>query len=207
MGTHAFVSLSNFTNTYEKRRKRNVSIRTTNKYSHKRHTFRRNYRSVSLTCNKNKYHFSKIYGKFAQILGTGIHLLLLNNEEKKIEDFLPLQPSKLNLIVHQPSFSRQIRPRFAFVSLCYYGTALCLIAPRPGHDHLKRVSRAPLFPNRKCGCALKSCSRTSRLSGRRNTELHGRSSPACERGKHFIVAGRLQWIAIVGVKYLRERVK
>lgn len=105
-------------------------------------TFRRNYRSVSLTCNKNKYHFSKIYGKFAQILGTGIHLLLLNNEEKKIEDFLPLQPSKLNLIVHQPSFSR---PRFAFVSLCYYGTALCLIAPRPGRDHLKRVSRAPLF--------------------------------------------------------------
>lgn len=144
MGTHAFVSLSNFTNTYEKRRKRNVNIRTTNKYSHKRHTFRRNYRSVSLTCNKNKYHFSKIYGKFAQILETGIHLLLLNNEEKKIEDFLPLQPSKLNLIVHQPSFSR---PRFAFVSLCYYGTALCLIAPRPGRDHLKRVSRAPLFPS------------------------------------------------------------
>lgn len=144
MGTHAFVSLSNFTNTYEKRRKRNVNIRTTNKYSHKRHTFRRNYRSVSLTCNKNKYHFSKIYGKFAQILGTGIHLLFLNNEEKKIEDFLPLQPSKLNLIVHQPSFSR---PRFAFVSLCYYGTALCLIAPRPGRDHLKRVSRAPLFPS------------------------------------------------------------
>lgn len=87
-----------------------------------------------------------ILAKFTEnSLGRGIHLLLLNNEEKKIEDFLPLQPSKLNLIVHQPSFSRQIRPRFAFVSLCYYGTALCLIAPRPGHDHLKRVSRAPLF--------------------------------------------------------------
>lgn len=71
-----------------------------------------------------------ILAKFTEnSLGRGIHLLLLNNEEKKIEDFLPLQPSKLNLIVHQPSFSR---PRFAFVSFVI--TALRYVLLRLGPD-------------------------------------------------------------------------
>lgn len=125
----------------------------------------------------------------------------MNEERRKKIDapqdstyFLSLQPSKPSTT--SPSIetdTAKIRVRIALLlrhcvmSYCASATLNAYLEPP-----------LPCFPlpNRKCGCALKSCSRTRRLSGRRNTELHGRSSPACKRGKHFIVVARLRRIAI-----------
>lgn len=120
---------------------------------------------------KNKNHFKLISHRKILRIGSNPR----TDIRKEIHSpFLTMQRIILSILEAAQShrspapFSRQIRPRFAFVSLYYGYTLLRLIA----HDHLKRVSLSlSLPPQGKCGCALKS--RTRRLSGRRNTELHG----------------------------------
>lgn len=124
------------------------------------------------------------------------------NEErrKKIDDpqdstyFLSLQPSKPSTT--SPSIETDTAKIRVRIALLLRHCVMSYCASATLNAYLEPPLPCFLLPNRKCGCALKSCSRTRRLSGRRNTELHGRSSPACKRGKHFIVVARLRRIAI-----------
>lgn len=102
---------------------------------------------------------------------------------------------------HRSPFSRQIRSRFAFVSLYYGYTLLRLIA----HDHLKRVSLSPPAGEMWVRIEIADEAFIGTKKYRVTRAVHSRPG----RVPTTLLSLRdYCWIPIaVRVKYLRERVK